>query len=81
MEYPEHEKLKAVKDKSQIIGEFLEWLDAEGIRLARYEDDGDDLICINESIEKILARRFNIDLAKIENERQHMLETLRNTDS
>jgi hypothetical protein len=25
-EYPEHEKLKAVQEKSQAIGSFLEWL-------------------------------------------------------
>lgn len=29
MRYPEHEKMKAIKDKSQAIGEFLEWLDTE----------------------------------------------------
>ncbi len=26
--YPEHEKLSAVKDQSQAIGEFLEWLES-----------------------------------------------------
>lgn len=25
-EYPEHEKLRAIADKSQAIGEFLDWL-------------------------------------------------------
>lgn len=25
-DYPEHEKLKAISDKSQTIGEFLDWL-------------------------------------------------------
>lgn len=29
MDYPEHDKLSAIKDKSQSIGEFLEWLDFE----------------------------------------------------
>jgi len=33
MNYPECEKLAKVKDASQIIGEFLEWLGAQGIRL------------------------------------------------
>jgi hypothetical protein len=29
-DYPEHEKLHAVKDRSQAIGEFLEWYQSEG---------------------------------------------------
>ncbi len=28
-QYPECEKMMAVKDKSQVIGEFLEWLTCE----------------------------------------------------
>ena len=28
--YPEHEKLQAVKGRSQAIGEFLEWYQSEG---------------------------------------------------
>ena len=35
--YPEHEKMKAVKDKSQTIGEFLDWLkDTKKVFLAHY---------------------------------------------
>ncbi len=35
MSYPEHEKLRAIKDKSQAIGDFLDWLGAEkGVELA-----------------------------------------------
>lgn len=33
MNYPEHEKLSAIKDQSQAIGEFLEWL--QGSKSAR----------------------------------------------
>lgn len=29
-DYPEHEKLQAVIDRSQAIGEFLEWYQGEG---------------------------------------------------
>lgn len=29
--YPEHEKLRAISDKSQAIGEFLEWLETGGL--------------------------------------------------
>lgn len=31
--YPEHDKLNAVKDKSQIIGEFLDWLPRYGVEV------------------------------------------------
>jgi hypothetical protein len=37
MNYPEHEKLDKVKDQSQTIGEFLDWLDAVKLyRIAKY---------------------------------------------
>lgn len=33
--YPEHQKLSAISDKSQAIGEFLDWLsETKGIELA-----------------------------------------------
>lgn len=41
-EYPEHQKLKAIKDKSQTIGEFLEWLTSEQkIVLAKGHEHGE----------------------------------------
>lgn len=27
--YPEHEKMKAVKDRSQVVGDFIEWIKSE----------------------------------------------------
>jgi hypothetical protein len=35
-EYPEHQRLEVVKDQSQAIGEFLEWLSEKGLRLTRW---------------------------------------------
>lgn len=42
-DYPEHEKLKLISDKSQACGEFLEWLASEkGITLAtKHEHDSE----------------------------------------
>lgn len=34
----EHEKLHTIRDKSQVIGEFLEWLNMQGIVLASYHE-------------------------------------------
>ena len=79
--YPEHQKLKAVKHESQAIGEFLEWLSenemqickiqpGEFIRHGGYE-------AVRDSTEQLLARFFEIDLKKISDEKDAMLEELR----
>lgn len=36
--YPEHEKLKAIKDQSQAIGEFIEWLKSQGYYICERRD-------------------------------------------
>lgn len=41
--YTEHEKMKAVNDKSQAIGDFLVWLRCRDVELCKYEDR--KLIC------------------------------------
>lgn len=107
--YPEHEKLKKIQDKSQMIGFFLEWLTGE-YRLCQYtdtvntvyldvlddytaQDDSYDEVMkqavSNDLYEKggylpvpvetpsILAKYFNIDLDKIEKEKQAILLELR----
>lgn len=88
---PETDKMIAVKDQSQAIGEFLEWLDEKGwwiCRSATQEDTRDDegertgiregdLLPIYKSIEILLAEYFNIDLKKAEQEKRALLESLR----
>ncbi len=81
-EYPECEKMKAVNDKSQSIGEFLEWLASEKrVYLATYleteEVDADKLCLWHQSKESLLAEFFKIDLKKVEDERRAMLEKIR----
>lgn len=77
-EYPEHDKLNAVKDQSQAIGEFLDWLrDEKGIMLARFGEGG-DLYPYPRSTQDMLAEFFDIDLAEIEKEKRDMLEKIRN---
>lgn len=41
-EYPEHEKLSKIEDKSQTIGEFIEWAEGKGIHLAMYRETMND---------------------------------------
>jgi len=80
VEYPECEKMSKVKEQSQIIGEFLDWLQNErGITLAEYGSglNNQHLYPIYKTIEKILAEYFEIDLDKVEQERRAMLDVLR----
>jgi len=65
VEYPEHEKLKKVSDKSQMLGEFLEWMLEQGFIL-----EGDD------TIENTLAKYLGIDMKKIEAEKRMILAEL-----
>jgi hypothetical protein len=88
-EYPECEKMLAVKSKSQPIGEFIEWLRGErGIVLAKWcdkDEDGEDyldsgysrLVPVHIRIEDLLAEYFGIDLKRIEQEKRIMLSKLR----
>lgn len=86
--YPECDKLAAVREKSQMIGNFLDWLGSEKkIVLASYHDvdwtdeDGIEidqvLFTTNTTPEKLLAEFFHIDLRKVEQERQQMLKSIR----
>ena len=87
MSQSECEKIIAVKDQSQSIGGFLEWLESQGIHLATFHEHSEDCrsehrrdyTCgyseahmqpYRESTEKLLARHFNIDLDKVEKEKQ-----------
>ncbi len=70
---PELDKMNLVKDKSQIIGGFLEQIASEDIYLAQY-DNRDVLHPIDGTIEQILARYFEIDLDKCEQERLAILD-------
>ncbi|HEY2086620.1 MAG TPA: hypothetical protein VGH54_11435 [Mycobacterium sp.] len=38
-EYPEHDKLSAVASQTQAIGEFVEWLEDQGVQLMTYRED------------------------------------------
>ena len=91
-QYPEHERLHEIASKSQCCGEFLEWLESDGVILSREHqhsdscyEDGDrvcgtskgELVFDHESIQTRLARFFEIDLNKIEQEKRAMLDELR----
>ena len=43
-DYPEHDKLHAVSEESQRIGDFLDWLREQRINLMVYRDDISDTV-------------------------------------
>lgn len=65
MKTPECDKLHKVKDESQNIGEFLDWL-------IEYHN-----VSLPDSIVDLLAEYFNIDLEKVEEEKRTILDELR----
>lgn len=110
--YPEHVKLAAIRDRSQAIGEFLEWLPTYKVLVSNGEEafDPDFPEEQNEAYkeaempcaigvrdpwamgggwlqpcyvktEQLLADYFGIDLKKIEDEKQAMLQEIRERTS
>lgn len=87
--YPESEKLLAVREESQKIGEFLEWLKSK-VTLATWEENEDDdtqaymaeILCPvykyngGNGTQLLLAEYFGIDLDQVEEERRRILEEL-----
>lgn len=78
MNYPEHEKLKLIKERSQCLGEFLmEWLPSKG--WAIYDEDTPDKRPwpVLEPGGKILAEFFGIDQKRLDQEKRAMLAECR----
>lgn len=81
MDYPECEKLKSVHAESQTIGEFLDWCTEQGLELRDWKEayhQGDCPGPVRRTTEQLLAAYFEIDLGKVEAERQEMLQSLSN---
>jgi len=76
-EYPQHDKLHEVKERSQTIGEFMEWLGAEKkLCLATWANDN-WMLPAPYDIQDLLAEFFEIDRNALEAEKLHMLEAQR----
>lgn len=89
MKHPECEKMLAVREDSQKIGEFLEWLESKKITFfewkeREYNEEMDEYIpeesgyCpYHYDMESLLAEFFGIDLDKVEQERRQILDEIR----
>ena len=71
--YPERAKLIEVLPEAQIIGKFL---NLSEYTLCKWDDDFEEYIPTMESIETILAKYFDIDLKKVEQECESIREEL-----
>lgn len=76
--YPEHTKLKQIAHLSQACGEFIDWLEGQGISLCRVDEDvSRHYWPIHTSTTRLLADHFGIDLDQIEVEKRQMIEAMR----
>lgn len=75
MSTPELDKLAAVANDSQVIGDFLEWLDTHGRFVGQWYDERAAPAAIG--TEALLAEYFGIDLKRVERERRAILEAVR----
>jgi hypothetical protein len=84
--YAEHERLSLIKDKSQAIGEFLDWLQNERkLVICRWYPDefikGERIAGTWElariPIHTLLAEYFGIDEDKLEREKREILVDIR----
>lgn len=82
-DYPEHEKLSAISDKSQAIYDFLMWCAEEkGAELATWAEEGlDRMWPLNTAKRELLAEYFGIDLNKLEDEKRAMLDEMRRANA
>lgn len=79
MNYPEHEKIEALKKKgidTQDFGYFLEWLKGK-YTICGYDSREEMYYPEYVDINKTLAEYFEIDYDKLMEEKEQMLEKLR----
>lgn len=75
--YPEHQKLRAIHKKSQVVHDFIEWLESQGIEFAKYDRAEDQWTSFHtETRQDIVARYFEIDMTVIDAEKQAMIEEI-----
>lgn len=81
IEYIECEKMNSIKDKSQICGEFLNFLRSKYSIIDNKEAFENNFIPFGYSspidIEKLLAEFFGINLEEVEREKRLILKNLR----
>jgi hypothetical protein len=81
-EFPEHDRLDMIKDKSQTIGDFvMVFLPSKGIYLSTLGMDADTLLPNMTPIQDLLAEYFGIDRNRLDQEKLKMLDQIREANS
>lgn len=79
---PECEKLAAVADDSNPIGQFIDWMRSNDLEICELVEGEfewgsyEPVYLGNSGINRLLAKYFDIDLDKVEQERRALLEWL-----
>ncbi|WP_199031403.1 hypothetical protein [Ralstonia sp. ASV6] len=73
--YPQLAKMEEVHGHSQAIGEFIDWLNENGLTICSSEERirGVEFYPVMETTEQLLARHFGVDLGAAERERREVL--------
>lgn len=77
LEYPEHHRLSLVKEEADVISAFLEWLEVNERFLGEWDDEGNCQPWYKHNAH-VLAEYFDIDLNKITEEKNRLLEKVDN---
>ncbi len=75
--YPECSKMSAAHEESLALSRFVDWCNTSGISFCRFNDEVNQWFPIQEGYEQLFLSYFGIDPAKVEAERQAMLEVQR----
>lgn len=78
-DYPEHDKVKALDGKNNVVGDFIEWLRDNDYVIAQYggEEGYERLWPVHRSTEDLISEHFEIDRNALEREKRAMLESIR----
>lgn len=82
---PELDRLRAVLPKAELLTEFVDWLNGQGIALCSLQEtgrtwtDGPERLWLphSEPYERLFERFFGLDPNKMETERRALLDYLR----
>lgn len=76
--YPQHAALRLVKNDSQKLGQFLEWMSEQGWTICHLKKNAweEEYTPTYHSINKVLAAYFGIDEVALSNEKDAMVEEL-----
>lgn len=69
---PEHQKLKDLNGRNETVGDFIEWLNDNGLVIAEH-DKSSRLWPTMKSRDTLIANFFEIDTKKLEAEKRQIL--------